>query len=134
MKASLDAVLDRYNAANIDHAVGRTPYDTESQSPLAVEAPTKTTTRSPLAVSSTRQDNTLMAMTRENSEDPPQYSDLNGPVTLEEPMESLYEVTRLRNIRSNKRARHSVATPNISDDFVSRGVISESEAEELYRM
>ncbi|KAL2842566.1 hypothetical protein BJY01DRAFT_200727 [Aspergillus pseudoustus] len=77
-----------------------------------------------------------MAMTRENSLEPAMNSDGNEPVTLEEPMGSLYEVTRLRNIRSNKAktARPSPGTNSELKDFISRGVIAEAEAEELYRV
>ncbi|KAH7116509.1 hypothetical protein B0J13DRAFT_653439 [Dactylonectria estremocensis] len=86
------------------------------------------TSISPTGLSSTRLDNISMAVTRENS--------LAGAVTLEEPMGSLYEVTRLRNIRSNKAKTTKPAedTPGQLDDFISRGVISEHEAEELYNV
>lgn len=78
-----------------------------------------------------------MAMTRENSVEPTGSNEhVNGAVTVEEPMGSLYEVTRLRNIRSNraKTARPVVSRQGELNDFISRGVISEAEAEELYKM
>lgn len=86
-----------------------------------------------------REDNTqvMMAMTRENSLEPQPGGDQgNGPVTLEDPMGSLYEVTRLRNIRSNrsKTTRPLPGSQGELNDFISRGVISEAEAEELYEM
>lgn len=71
-------------------------------------------------------------MTRENSLEPDQGL---SAVTVEEPMGSLYEVTRLRNIRSNK-AKTARPLPGIQgelNDFISRGTISEREAEELYK-
>lgn len=77
-----------------------------------------------------------MAMTRENSVEPAHNGDhANGAVTVEEPMGSLYEVTRLRNIRSNKAktARPLAGAQGELNDFISRGVIPEYEAEELYR-
>ena len=86
---------------------------------------------------STREDNTHMAMTRENSIEPAGNNEhVNGAVTVEEPMGSLYEVTRLRNIRSNraKTARPVASAQGELNDFISRGVISETEAEELYRL
>lgn len=95
------------------------------------------TSTSPAALSSTREDNTQMAMTRENSLEPAQSVDQgNGAVTVEEPMGSLYEVTRLRNIRSNraKTVRPAPGSQGELNDFISRGVISEHEAEELYKM
>lgn len=83
------------------------------------------------------EDNMRMAMTRENS--PEQASNgeqsTGGSVNVEEPMGSLYEVTRLRNIRSNKAktARSQVGGNRELNDFISRGVISLPEAEDLYR-
>lgn len=77
-----------------------------------------------------------MAMTRENSLEPAPSSDQgNGAVAVEDPMNSLYEVTRLRNIRSNraKTARPLPGSQGELNDFISRGVISEHEAEELYK-
>lgn len=89
------------------------------------------------ALSAAREDNTHMAMTRENSLEPGTNGDAvaNGSVTVEEPMGSLYEVTRLRNIRSNqaKTARPISDDTGEVNDFISRGVISEVEATELYR-
>ncbi|KAH8888525.1 hypothetical protein GQ53DRAFT_724526 [Thozetella sp. PMI_491] len=73
-------------------------------------------------------------MTRENSLEPGASGEQG--VTVDEPMGSLYEVTRLRNIRSN-RAKTARPLPESQDelnDFISRGVISETEAEELYRV
>lgn len=77
-----------------------------------------------------------MAMTRENSPETLVDDDGNEPVTLEEPMGSLYEVTKLRNLRSNKaKTTRAVAGHNGEiHDFISRGIISEEEAEDLYRM
>lgn len=74
-------------------------------------------------------------MTRENSLEPAPNGEGNGAVTVEEPMNSLYEVTRLRNIRSNQTntTRPQPESQAELDDFISRGVISEQEAEELYQ-
>lgn len=87
--------------------------------------------------SAAREDNTHMAMTRENSLEPGVNGEIaaNGSVTVEEPMGSLYEVTRLRNIRSNptKTTRPLLNDTEEVNDFISRGVISEVEATELYR-
>ncbi|KAK3078836.1 hypothetical protein LTS18_006503, partial [Coniosporium uncinatum] len=75
-----------------------------------------------------------MAMTRENSPEAHSGGE-NGhsAVYVSEPMGSLYEVTRLRNIRSNqaKTAKRAEDEGPI-DDFITKGVISEAEAEELY--
>lgn len=83
-------------------------------------------------------DNMQMAMTRENSMDPEHAEGCeqgqSGALTVEEPMSTLYEVTRLRNIRSNqaKTARNLPDGQSEVSDFITRGVISEREAQELY--
>jgi len=79
------------------------------------------------------------AMTRENSpvgrltDD---QIDLARAVSMNEPMGSLYEVTRLRNIRFNQcsepGSERSSEGPII--DFISKGVIKEEEAERLYKI
>lgn len=70
-------------------------------------------------------ENHRMAMTRENS---PDFATTNNhtdaSVLVTEPMGSLYEVTRLRNIRSNQ-ARVSRIGPGVDDqidDMITRGV------------
>lgn len=126
MRESLDAVLA---------GRGRESLQTAQDANLSVQNPlsgTPLSTTSPTGLS-TREDNTQMAMTRENSLEPAHNGD--GAVTVEEPMGSLYEVTRLRNIRSNKAktARPHAGGQEELNDFISRGVIPEYEAEELYR-
>lgn len=65
-----------------------------------------------------------MAMTRENSPEPVQGSN-TGPISVlvTEPMGGLYEVTRLRNIRSNQATvdRSAPEEENQINDFISRG-------------
>ncbi|KAF4872783.1 Transcriptional activator of proteases prtT [Colletotrichum siamense] len=76
-------------------------------------------------------------MTREDSPNPVSDDDQQyGPETLEEPMGSLYEVTRLRNVRSNQANTPQPIPADDSklDDFISRGAISEEKAEELYNI
>jgi len=79
-----------------------------------------------------REENTQMAMTRENSAEPDQVS--SGDVAVDEPMSTLYAVTRLRNIRSNPA--NTIRPPQNGgtelSDIISRGIITESEAQELY--
>lgn len=65
-------------------------------------------------------------MTREQSQEP----DLQDPELVPAPMGSLYEVTRLRNLRN-----YPVEKPKqtlLEEDFISRGLISLREAEELF--
>lgn len=83
------------------------------------------------------EDNMRMAMTRENSPEATSNGEQGpgGSVNVEEPMGSLYEVTRLRNIRSNKAktARSQAGGNREVNDFISRGIISLPEAEDLYQ-
>lgn len=66
-----------------------------------------------------------MAMTRENSPEPAQGAGGGtASVLVTEPMGGLYEVTRLRNIRSNqtKLDRSGPDSGDHLDDFIARGV------------
>lgn len=83
---------------------------------------------------SAREFNLRMAMTRENSPEANGNTENNdNSVTVEEPMGSLYEVTRLRNIRSNKAKTVRPATERGQvQDLISRGIIPLHEAESLY--
>ncbi|KAF9893102.1 hypothetical protein FE257_012513 [Aspergillus nanangensis] len=68
----------------------------------------------------------VMDITREPSQEP----DLPDRELVPAPMRSLYEVTKLRNLRNNP-----VELPKLTlleEDFISRGVISLHEAEELF--
>lgn len=83
--------------------------------------------QSPSAQGSTPQvvENLGMAMTRENSPDTSAVEDqTQDSVSVTEPMGSLYEVTRLRNIRSNqaKTARPNTSDRDALDDFITREV------------
>ncbi|KAI9150237.1 alpha/beta-hydrolase [Paramyrothecium foliicola] len=81
-----------------------------------------------------KEENNRMAMTRESSPEVVNDAEGNEPVTLEEPTRSLYEVTKLRNIRSNKAKTTRAARGNKSNvnDFMARGIMSEEESEQLY--
>lgn len=48
------------------------------------------------------------------------------------PMGSLYEVTKLRGLRGNDGERSGAPQEEIDMDFISRGLISLSEAQELF--
>jgi hypothetical protein len=129
MRQSLDAVLEKRSPAPMAFDVVSSLQHASIGTPLSGT--------SPAGLSTIREDNTQMAMTRENSLELVQPSDHpNAAMTVEEPMSSLYEVTRLRNIRSNRArtARPTSVHHGGLNDFISRGVISEPEAEELYRM
>jgi hypothetical protein len=74
-----------------------------------------------------------MAMTRENSQEPQGPEELDSYALVDAPMRSLYEVTKLRNLRSNPRGHVDPSKGTLlQEDFISRGKISESEAGELF--
>lgn len=137
MRSTLDALVQR-GAAIIETGTGvekgRSMQQEFSSTPYSNPAQTL------VSDSSAREDNMQMAMTRENSMDseqtPHEENSQNGALTVNEPMSSLYEVTRLRNIRSNqsRTTRPLAEDDGKVNDFITRGVISESEAEELYIM
>ncbi|GIJ87888.1 hypothetical protein Asppvi_006801 [Aspergillus pseudoviridinutans] len=68
----------------------------------------------------------VMDVTREPSQEP----DLQGPELVPAPMRSLYEVTKLRNLRNNPVEKPRLTL--LEEDFISRGLISLNEAEELF--
>lgn len=76
-----------------------------------------------------------MAMTRENSQEPDR-EEPEDTTLVSAPMASLFEVTKLRNLRSyseNKRHDRSPGT-TLQNDFISRGLVSQAQAEELFRI
>ncbi|KAL4897258.1 hypothetical protein BDV59DRAFT_87009 [Aspergillus ambiguus] len=68
----------------------------------------------------------VMDVTREPSQEP----DLPDRELVPAPMRSLYEVTKLRNLRNNPVERPKLTL--LEEDFISRGLISLHEAEELF--
>ena len=72
-----------------------------------------------------------MAMTRENSQERPSFGEPGSNVLIAAPMGSLYEVTKLRNLRSNPQGyfQQGPAAPLEDKDFISSGEISLEEAE-----
>ncbi|KAL1969597.1 hypothetical protein VTN77DRAFT_8150 [Rasamsonia byssochlamydoides] len=69
---------------------------------------------------------TAMVMTRENSQEP----NIEDPELVSAPMRSLYEVTKLRNLRNNPVEKPKSTL--LEEDFISRGYVSLHEAEELF--
>ncbi|KAF2641726.1 hypothetical protein P280DRAFT_397814 [Massarina eburnea CBS 473.64] len=66
-----------------------------------------------------------MDMTRENSVEP----DLDVESLVPAPMRSLYDLTRIRNLRSSTRLKSNANFKE--DDFISQGVVPQAEAEDL---
>ncbi|KAG4428453.1 hypothetical protein IFR05_016065 [Cadophora sp. M221] len=100
----------------------RQPSIVQVVSPEAVAERLQATTSEP-RVSRTA----AMAMTREHSLEP--ESSKMDDALVSAPMGSLYEVTKLRNLRSNPSANTG---PVVVEDFISKGKVSEAEAEELF--
>jgi len=77
-----------------------------------------------------------MAMTRENSQERLGADEPGSDAIIAAPMGSLYEVTKLRNLRSNPRGyfQHGTTTSLEDNDFISKGKISINEAEELFQI
>lgn len=77
-----------------------------------------------------------MAMTRENSQERSGVGEAVNDAIIAAPMGSLYEVTKLRNLRSNPRGyfQHGTTAPLEDDDFISRGEVSLEEAEEMFQI
>jgi hypothetical protein len=77
-----------------------------------------------------------MAMTRENSQERSGVGGAVNDAIIAAPMGSLYEVTKLRNLRSNPRGyfQHGTTAPLENNDFISRGEVSLEEAEEMFRI
>lgn len=73
-----------------------------------------------------------MAMTRENSSESPEPENDNAPLVAA-PMASLFEVTKLRNLRSNMNGLRRVPDETVlQQDFIAQGKVSLSEAEALF--
>lgn len=73
-----------------------------------------------------------MAMTRENSQEP-NHNDPKTSTIVTDPMGSLYEVTRLRNLRSNPHRSSRQYNMSIDDDFISCGKVTVQDAEQLFQ-
>ncbi|KAL1616958.1 hypothetical protein SLS56_011226 [Neofusicoccum ribis] len=75
-----------------------------------------------------------MAMTRENSPEPPGKEEPEEDALTAGPMASLFEVTKLKNIRSSTSERPDGTRRNpMAHDIIAQGKISEALAEELFR-
>ncbi len=84
----------------------------------------------PAPVSPT-QPRTITAMTRENSVEP-ETQETDEQAIVSAPMASLYEVTKLRNIRSDPWAHAHSASRSAEPDFIAQGRVSLEEAEHLF--
>ncbi|KAH6669797.1 putative fungal-specific transcription factor [Halenospora varia] len=79
-----------------------------------------------------RRPTAAMAMTRENSQEP-DHSDQKTNTIVTDPMGSLYEVTKLRNLRSNPQSKSRQYNTSMDDDFISCGRVSIQDAEQLFQ-
>lgn len=120
MKQLQTAVSDLLQAAGLPH------LSTYGLPPIPPAAPgSQTSPQSVAPVGSTPTEQPT-AMTRENSREPEERELVSAP------MGSLYEVTRLRNLRSHF-GNNPISNQNmLEDDFISRGAISVDNAETLF--
>ncbi|RDL40184.1 uncharacterized protein BP5553_00163 [Venustampulla echinocandica] len=107
--------LASYQARNIKHASSNSP---RPLAPLPPDEGSRSTAKMPAP---------SIAMTRENSQEPEVE---HGGEIVPAPMRSLYELTRLK-VLGNGAAGKSKGSL-LADDFISRGVITLGEAEELF--
>lgn len=73
-----------------------------------------------------------MAMTRENSQEPDHTNPKSDAIVVD-PMGSLYEVTKLRNLRSNPHNKSRQHNSSIEDDLISCGKVTLRDAEHLFQ-
>jgi len=73
-----------------------------------------------------------MAMTRENSQEP-DHTDPKTDAIVADPMGSLYEVTKLRNLRSNPHSESRQYNSSIEEDLISCGKVTLQHAEHLFQ-
>ncbi|KAK2016891.1 hypothetical protein LZ32DRAFT_53627 [Colletotrichum eremochloae] len=75
----------------------------------------------------------VTAMTRENSPEHPAQDNGEDQAIVSAPMASLFEVTKLRNIRSDPGARVRLPSSRAQEpDFIAQGKFSVQEAEQLF--
>lgn len=75
-----------------------------------------------------------VTMEREPSQDPTAPDEGDGDNMADAPMASLFEVTKLRNLRNNIHAPSPAPRSSVlKDDFLSQGKISLKDAEELFQ-
>ena len=112
LEAAVADLLRHSNLQDLSHyRPSQTPSSSYSRQVQSVGLPTEGVT---------------MAMTRENSQDPD-----TEPELISAPMGSLFEVTKLRNLRSNLPMQLPLAS-GVEDDVISRGLLPLEEAEKLF--
>jgi hypothetical protein len=87
---------------------------------------------SPANSAGARRPAAAMAMTRENSQEP-DHTDPKTDAIVADPMGSLYEVTKLRNLRSNPHSKSRQNISSVDDDLISCGKVTLQDAEQLFR-
>ncbi|KAL7274529.1 hypothetical protein RUND412_002574 [Rhizina undulata] len=133
------AVEDILNAMNLrplsSYATSSpTMSATSTEPPLSARQPTSAPPASSAGFTQVKSEEGLVArsleMTRENSQEPPEN---DGSSLVSNPMGSLYEVTKLRSLRSSYGPRPGQPS-DLDGDFISRGLITLSEGQELFEL
>ncbi|KAH8657211.1 hypothetical protein BGZ60DRAFT_142213 [Tricladium varicosporioides] len=88
---------------------------------------------SPVNSMGARRPAAAMAMTRENSQEPDPGGDAKTNTIVADPMGSLYEVTKLRNLRSNSQSKSRQYNTSMDDDIISCGRVTVQDAEQLFQ-
>lgn len=117
--------LLRHNGLS-DLSAFHTPDSQNGPSPVASQHAYRPSIDDPQSHTSSNGPGVALDVTREQSQEP----DLQEPELVSAPMGSLYEVTKLRNFRNNTVEKPKVTL--LEEDFISRGLISIQEAEELF--
>jgi hypothetical protein len=107
----LDKAVDSILLPGSDHTANPSPSTVVADNGTALVVP-------PIAMDMTRED----SVERDSADE-------SGLVTA--PMKSLYDLTRIRNLRSS--ARWIPNSNSIDEDFIAQGVVSQSEATYLFR-
>lgn len=129
VRSTLDALVDQ---GSLIRSPSNVPSQQRFNSNEITSTPRSNTLQPSVRNLSAYDENMRLGMTRENSLEAEPGD--NGDVAVEEPMQNLYEVTRLRNIRSSQA--NTIRPPPDGgtelNDLITRGVITESEAQKLY--
>jgi hypothetical protein len=136
LQSAVAALLEKLDMPNLDNFVPRSPAmgSNNGQAPARNQSPHYDSNNgaSPRAEIGRRGEVIGMAMTRENSLEPEQQKEAEETLV---PMANLYEVTKLRNLRSYQSGRRPLTGDMLMrEDFITRGLISLDEAKDLFQL
>jgi hypothetical protein len=123
LRSAVQLLLRHTNLPDLEHALAVSPVASSRQ----------TDTYSPASVNSEHGHCSMvvpppMDMTRDSTAEPDMFEEF-GLATV--PMNSLYDLTRIRNLSNINRCNFNAAS--MGEDFIAKGVVPLAEAEELFR-